>query len=168
MSGFLLCGEGVWWRHIVKSVEFFDVTSQSETHIEADTLPPLHHFRSHTLKSESRCLQDNWKKCVSSAAVQTPHHAIRVYDEISEFDHILHTGFLQDDKNDDESETECNGDEQPNDVGSEDYTDVNRLMDHDSDDDGNETDKEEEEVIGLVQMGDNFLGQIDQGRNYER
>ena len=40
VSDFLLCGEGIWWRHIAKGVEFFDVTSQSETHPEADTLPP--------------------------------------------------------------------------------------------------------------------------------
>ena len=167
VSDFLLCGEGIWWRHIAKGVEFFDVTSQSETHPEADTLPPLHHFRSHTLKSESKYLQDNWKKCVSSAAVQIPHHAIRVFDETGELDHIIYTGFLQDDDDDDKSETECNGNEQLNDVGSEDYADVNRIMDQDSDDDGNETDKEEEEVIGLVQMGESFLGQINQGKGLE-
>ena len=167
VSDFLLCGEGIWWRHIAKGVEFFDVTSQSETHPEADTLPPLHHFRSHTLKSESKYLQDNWKKCVSSAAVQIPHHAIRVFDETGELDHIIYTGFLQDNDDDDESETECNGNEQLNDVGSEDYADVNRIMDQDSDDDGNGTDKEEEEVIGLVQMGESFLGQINQGKGLE-
>ena len=40
-------------------------------------------------------------------------------------------------------------------------------MDHESDNDGNETDKKEEEVIGLVQMGENFLGQINQGKGLE-
>lgn len=167
VSDFLLCGEGIWWRHIAKGVEFFDVTSQSETHTEADTLPPLHHFRSHTLKTESKYLQDNWKKCVSLAAVQIPHHAIRVFDEMGDLDHIIYTGFLQDDEDDDENETECNGNEELSDAGSEDYADVNKPMDHENDDAGNETDKEEEEVIGLVQMGENILGQINQGKGLE-
>ena len=149
VSNFLLCGEGIWWRHIAKGCEFFDVTSQSETHTEADTLPPLHHFHSHTLKSESKYLQDNWKKCVSLAAVQIPHHAIRVFDEMGELDHIIYTGFLQDDEDDYENETECNGNEELNDIGSEDYADVTSPMDQERDDDGNEPDKEEEEVIGI-------------------
>ena len=102
------------------------------------------------------------------AAVKIPHHAIRVFDEMGELDHIIHTGFLQDDKSDDESETECNGNEELNEVDAgSDYAEVNRLMDHDSDDDGNETDKEEEEVIGLVKMGENFLGQNNQGKALE-
>ena len=98
VSDFLLCGEGIWWRDVVKGVEFFDITSPSEILTAADTLPPLRHFRSHTLKSESKYLKDNWKKCVSLATVKIPHHAIRVFDEMGELDHIMHTGFLQDDE----------------------------------------------------------------------
>lgn len=86
---------------------------------------------------------------------------------MGELDHITCTGSLLDDEDDDENETECNGNEELNDVGSEDFADVNRLMDHESDNDGNETDKKEEEVIGLVQMGENFLGQINQGKGLE-
>ena len=169
VSDFLLCGEGIWWRHVVKGVEFFDITQPNEIPTAADTLPPLHHFRSHTLKSESKYLQDNWKKCVSSAAVTIPHHAIRVFDEMGELDYIMHTGFLQDDESDDDSETECDRNEELNelDAGSQDYAEVNRLLDHDSDDDGNETDKEEEEVIGLVEMGEDCLGQNNQGKGLE-
>ena len=101
ISDFLLCGEGIWWRHVVKGVEFFDVTSPCETQTEAHTLPPLHHFCSHTLKSESKYLQENWRKCVSSAHIQIPHHAIRVFDEKGELDHIIPSGFLQDNEDDD-------------------------------------------------------------------
>ena len=81
----------------------------------------------------------------------------------------MHTGFLQDDESDDESETECNRNEELNepDAGSQDYAEVNRLLDHDSNDDSNETNKEEEEVIGLVEMREDFLGQNNQGKGLE-
>lgn len=167
ISDFLLCGEGVWWRHVAKGVEFFDVTSPCETRREVHTLPPLHHFRSHTLKSESKYLQENWKKCVSSAHIQIPHHAIRVFDERGELDHIIHTGFLQDDEDEDESETESDRNEELNGVGSEDYAEESRLMDHDSEDDEDETDKREERVIALVQVGEDLLGQGDQRNGLE-
>ena len=70
---------------------------------------------------------------------------------------------------DDESETECNRNKELNelDAGSQDYAEVNRLMDHDSDDDGNETDKEEEEVVVLVEIGEDILGQNNQGKSLE-
>jgi len=106
---------------------------------------------------------------VSSAALKIPHHAIRVFDEMGELDHIIRTGFLQDDESEDESETECNRNEELNELNarSEDYAEVNRLMDHDSDDDGNEADKEEEDIVGLVEMGEDILGQINQGKGLE-
>ena len=44
---------------------------------------------------------------------------------------------------------------------------MNRLIAHDSDDNANETEKEEENVTGLVQMGENFQGQINQGKGLE-
>lgn len=69
---------------------------------------------------------------------------------MGEFDYIICIGFLLDDEDDDENEIECNGNEELNDVGSEDFVDVNRLMDYESDNDGNEIDKKEEEVIGFV------------------
>ena len=40
ISDFLLCGEGVWWRHVASGVEFFDVTAPSEAQTRAPTLPP--------------------------------------------------------------------------------------------------------------------------------
>ena len=40
--------------------------------------------------------------------------------------------------------------EELNDVGSENYAEESRLLDHDSEDDEDETDKEEERVIALV------------------
>ena len=53
ISDFLLCGEGAWWRHTVSGIEFFDDNTPDEDPRGAETLLPLHHFRSHTLKSES-------------------------------------------------------------------------------------------------------------------
>jgi len=76
---------------------------------------------------------------------------------------------LQDEESEDESETECNRNEELNelDARSEDYAEVNRLMDHDSDDDGNEADKEEEDIVGLVEMREDILGQNNQGKGLE-
>ena len=58
---------------------------------------------------------------MSSSHIQIPHHAIRVFDERDEFEHIIHTGLLQDNEDDDESDTKSNRNEELNDVGSEDY-----------------------------------------------
>ena len=60
ISDFLLCGEGARWRHTVSGIEFIDVNTPDEDPRGAETLPLLHHFRSHTLKSESTYLQDEW------------------------------------------------------------------------------------------------------------
>ena len=57
--------------------------------------------------------------------------------------------------------------EELNDVGSEDYAEESRLLDHDSEDDEDETDKEEERVIALVQVGEDLFGQDDQRKELE-
>jgi len=106
---------------------------------------------------------------VSLAALKIPHHALRVFDKMDELDHIINSGFLQGDESEDESETDCNQNEELNelDARSEDYAEVNKLMDHDSHNDGKEADKEEEEVTGLVEMGEDILGQNNQGKDLE-
>ena len=46
ISDFLLCGEGVWWKHVVAGVEFLDGMDQLSFRPQG---PSLHHFRSSTL-----------------------------------------------------------------------------------------------------------------------
>ena len=72
VSDFLLCGEGIWWRHVVKAVEFFDITPPSEIPTAADTLPPLHHFYSHTLKSESKYQKKTGRSVCHRLLLQYP------------------------------------------------------------------------------------------------
>ena len=106
ISDFLLCSKGAW--HVAKGVELFDVTSPSVAITEVDhagtILPPVHHFRSHTLHSESKYLHNHWKRCMALSDIQIPHHAIRVFNENGELDHIIRTGFLDDDGDDDDGD----------------------------------------------------------------
>ena len=172
ISDFLLCGEGVWWRHIVSGVEFFDVSVPSEAQRGATTLPPLHHFRSYSLKSESEYLQNSWRKCLQSVdTLKIPHQAIRVFDGQGELDHIIYTDFLQDDDDDDvddDGEGESQNSNPDNDImiDSNDHLERDcRLLASDgkvgidcnySDDDDEE---EEENIVAVLQVGECLLEQ---------
>lgn len=92
ISDFLLCGEGIWWRHILSGIEFLDSPEESNSR---DNGPPLHHFRTHTVKSENQYLRDCWKQCLTHQ-VSIPHHALRIYDEDGNLESINHTGFFED------------------------------------------------------------------------
>ncbi|PFX15194.1 putative serine/threonine-protein kinase [Stylophora pistillata] len=85
-------------------------------------------------------------------------------DTMTEIMQIL---YAKDDEDEDESERESDRNEELNGVGSEDYAEENRLMDHNSEDDEDETDKGEERVIALVQVGEDILGQGDQRNGME-
>ena len=155
ISDFLLCGEGAWWRHTVSGIEFFDINTPDEDPRGAETLPPLHHFRSHTLKSESTYLQDEWKKCLSSAAgVKIPHQAIRVFDERGNLDHIINTGFLHDDDDDDDSH---NNKYDHVEQGSKHCAEDGSQLDYDED-----SDEEEENIVAVQELGECLLDQDDQ------
>ena len=161
IADFPLCGEGVWWRHVVSGVEFFDVTTPSEAQNGADILPPLHHFRSHTLKSEVKYLQDAWKECVASDEVKIPHQAIRVFDDKGNLDQIIYTGFLDDDNDDDDdddgSDAECNSNENFEGRSEHHANTESSLVDHESEDNEDETDDEEENVVAIVDEGEHLL-----------
>ena len=102
ISDFLLCGEGVWWRHILFGVEFLDGPQERQ----ANNSPPLHHFRSHTLKSEEQHLRKCWKECLTQE-IAIPHHAIRIFDEDGDLLSVKHTSFLEsDDAGDEEASLE--------------------------------------------------------------
>ena len=61
ISDFLLCGEGAWWRHTVTGIVFFYVNTPDEDPRGAETLPPLHHFRSHTLSQKAHTCKTSGK-----------------------------------------------------------------------------------------------------------
>ena len=164
ISDFLLCGEGAWWRHTVSGIEFFDVNTPDEDSRGAETLPPLHHFHSHTLKSESTYLQDEWKKCLSSAAaVKIPHQAIRVFDERGNLDHIINTGFLQDDDDDDDDDDSHNDKHDHVEQGSKNYAEDGSQLDYDED-----SDEEEENIVAVEELGECLLDQDDQQLELEK
>ncbi|KAL9977623.1 hypothetical protein ACROYT_G015049 [Oculina patagonica] len=79
ISDYLLCGEDIWWRHIVAGVEFLDGPDENRSN---DKGPPLHHFRSYTLKSEDQYLMECWKECVTHQ-VTIPHHVDEILEEPS-------------------------------------------------------------------------------------
>ena len=54
-ADFLHCGEGIWWWYIMAGVEFLDGPGEK---VSQDDGPPLHHFCTHTLKSEEKYLKD--------------------------------------------------------------------------------------------------------------
>ena len=164
ISDFLLCREGAWWRHTVSGIEFFDVNTPDEDPRGAETLPPLHHFRSHTLKSESTYLQDEWKKCLSSAAaVKIPHQAIRVFDERGNLDHIINTGFLQDDDDDDDDDDSHNDKHDHVEQGSKNYAEDGSQLDYDED-----SDEEEENIVAVEELGECLLDQDDEQLELEQ
>ena len=73
ISDFLLPGEGVWWSQDDDFVEFFDACGEAEFRDEG---PPLHHFRSSTLKNEDQYLKRCWQQCLEREVI-IPTHIIR-------------------------------------------------------------------------------------------
>ena len=138
IADFLLCGEGIWWRHIVSGVEFLDGPEEMQGN---DNGPPLHHFRTCTLKSEEQYLKNCWKECIM-CDIPIPHHAVRIYDEEGNLQSIKHTGFLQDDdcsdSSDDQVLEEVTGNE------------TNDCVVQDEDEDI-------EHVVGLQQVGEDLI-----------
>ena len=103
IADFLHCGEGIWWWYIMAGVEFLDGPGEKESQ---DDGPPLHHFRTHTLKSEEKYLKDCWKECITNG-IPIPHPPVRICDGDGNLQYIKYTRFLKDDDStDDESSDE--------------------------------------------------------------
>ena len=84
-------------------VDFLDGPDEKESQ---DDGPPLHHFRTHTLKSEEKYLKDCWKECITNE-IPIPHPAVRICDDDGNLQYIKYTRFLKDDDStDDESSDE--------------------------------------------------------------
>ena len=61
ISDFLKLGEGVWWKEVDDSIEFFDGPDEPSFRDEG---PKLHHFRSTSIPNEQELLDACWNKCL--------------------------------------------------------------------------------------------------------
>ena len=61
ISDFLKPGEGVWWKEVNDSIEFFDGPDEPSFRKEG---PKLHHFRSTSIAKEQELLDVCWNKCL--------------------------------------------------------------------------------------------------------
>ena len=78
---------------MVSGVEFLDGPDERKYNNNG---PPLHHFRTHTLKSEDQYLKSCWKECIAHLDF-IPHHTVRIYDDDGNLESVQHTKFLEDD-----------------------------------------------------------------------
>ena len=76
ISDYLLHGPGVWWQHVEKGVEFFDIESRNP-HIHIQT-PQPQHFRSSSLGDVDVYLLSKWEQCLDEM-VQLPAQNVRTY-----------------------------------------------------------------------------------------
>lgn len=61
ISDFLKPGEGVWWKEVDDSIEFFDGPDEPSFREEG---PKLHHFRSTSIAKEQELLDACWNECL--------------------------------------------------------------------------------------------------------
>lgn len=127
ISDFLVCGEGVWWQHVVSGVEFLDGPDQPSFRPQG---PSLHHFRSSDLKLEEQYLTQCWDMCLADEAIKIPHRVIRLYGDNGDCIQVIRTNFLGDDDDDGDD----NGDEQEYDEGGSPTPDQQYEIEHCDDD----------------------------------
>ena len=95
-----------------------------------------------------------------------------MFDDRGDLDHIIHTRFLQDDDSDDEDHCDSNGDSSESGINhslgqqqesTEDNSWLNQcISEGDDDDDNNEVNKDEENVISIVQFDEDLLDEDEQ------
>lgn len=142
ISDFLVCGEGVWWRHILEGVEFLDGPDEPNVRPEG---PVLHHFRSSNLKLEDKHLQQCWKKCLDEEEIKIPHTVIRVFGNDGQCTKVIHNNFLDD--NNDIGEETSEGDKGAADIQEQHSTEDQQ---YETEDQENEN-EELEESIELIE-----------------
>lgn len=84
ISDFMMHGPGVWWKEHTGGVEFLDGPEEDSSKPEG---PPLHHFRSCSLKEEETYLKRCWHTCIQ-AKIPLPFCTLRVYNEVGELNLI--------------------------------------------------------------------------------
>ena len=93
IADFLLRGEGVWWHFDkdMRCIIFHDGADQQSSRLQG---PPLHHFRSWTVRMERAYLAESWKSCISNSQLLLPTSKINLYN--SEGDFIGHNKYIAD------------------------------------------------------------------------
>ena len=93
IADFLMPGEGVWWHFDkdMRCIIFHDGAGQQSSRLQG---PPLHHFRSWTVRMERAYLAESWKSCISNPQLLLPTSKINLYD--SEGDFIGHKKYIAD------------------------------------------------------------------------
>ena len=145
ISGFLVCGEGVWWMHIVSGVEFLDGPGELSFRPQG---PSLHHFRSSNLSLEEQHLKQCWDMCLAQEDIKIPHRVIRLYGDNGDCIQVIHTNFLDD--GDDEDD-----DDQDHDVDdNEEYVEADDTIEE-------QVEKLEVSLEGACSVADEELGMFD-------
>ena len=72
IADFLMPGEGVWWHFDkdMRCIIFHDGADQQSSRLQG---PPLHHFRSWTVRMERAYLAESWKSCISTHSYYFQH-----------------------------------------------------------------------------------------------
>ena len=163
ISDFLLCGEGVWWKHVVSGVEFLDGVDQLSSRPQG---PSLHHFRSSSLKVEEQHLKQCWDACLADEAITIPPRVIRLYSDNGDCIQVIHTNFLDHDEDDDDDDDD--GDDNNDNDEAEDYVEADVLTNPDQqhepdycDDDDAEKQIESLEVSLACSVANKELGAFD-------
>ena len=112
-----------------------------------DNGPPLHHFRTHTLKSEDQYLKACWKECTTRLD-SIPHHTVRIYDEDGNLESVQHTRFLEDASDD--------GNEDDDDPSDRNYDGLEEQNHYIADIIQHEDEEEVENIVDLQQVGEDL------------
>ncbi|CAG2258090.1 unnamed protein product [Mytilus edulis] len=81
ISDFMICGKDVWWMWEGGNVIFMDGPEDPPVHGEG---PPLHNFRSSSLKKEQSYLSDIWIVILDlfeNGSLELPLNKIKVFDD---------------------------------------------------------------------------------------
>ena len=97
ISDFLLPGEWQWWNVDEEShcVIFHDSETESDFNPNG---PPLHHFRSSSLKQEELYLKQKWEECLQTN-IKLPIQKVKCYDCRGYLKNICYYNLFEDDHN---------------------------------------------------------------------
>lgn len=77
IGDFIQHGPGVWWRDLGDRIEFLDGHGEENTKAVG---PPLHHYRSYSVKEEQVYVTQCWNETVTQN-VKLPHCTPRIYNQ---------------------------------------------------------------------------------------
>ena len=101
ISDFLAVGREIWWKQGDHSITFYDGADMPCIRPEG---PPLHHFRSWSIRDEEEYLTTNWRKCLDDKSV-LPNGVINIYDTSGNFVEKVHISINEDKELDEDEET---------------------------------------------------------------